>query len=263
MVDSGQFKFRTILLQGTILLGVCVAVFLPWQLYIFNAFPAEASWEVSFNFKHFTEVLDERTGPFWYFLDIIRINYGDLIYLPLIWFLWMIFKNPKDLKRWAILIWFLVPLIFFSIAKTKMQAYILFTCPALFLMTADFFSMIVQYKTDRKHKWVFSILLILLIALPARYTIERMKPFEIRERTPEWVVKLKELNSRTIEKGVLFNYDLPIEAMFYTDLTAYSEIPEKTKIIGLMEEGYTVLLNDDGTLPEELKSLEGVVCVRL
>jgi len=142
IIDSEKFKIKKIISHFIILLTTCCLIFLPWQIYIFSAFPLEANWEASFNFKHITEVLDEQTGPFYYFIGKIRINYGELIYMPLIWFLWKSLNNLKDKKRLAISIWVLVPLLFFSITKTKMQAYILFISPALFLMTAEFFFML-------------------------------------------------------------------------------------------------------------------------
>src|SRR5690606_30977613 len=147
--------------------------------------------------------------------------------LPLLWFIWKIGSNIKDYKRLLLFVWFIVPLIIFSVAKTKMQGYLLFTAPALFIMTADFFFMLVENREKFKYKPFINFALVLLILLPVRYGIERMKPFDIAERNPKWVVDLKKLNEAKIENGVLLNYKNPIEAMFYTDLTVYSFIPSQ------------------------------------
>ena len=253
VADSGKFRMKTMVFQFLLLLVTTVSVFLPWQLYIFDAFPLEAKWESGLNLKHLYEVIEGRTGPFYFYIDQIRINYGDLIYLPLVWFLWKTFRNLKNAKNLAITTWFLLPLLFFSFAKTKMQAYILFTSPALFMITADFFYMLVDYKKQHRPKWVFNLILVLLIALPVRYTIERTKAFQKRDRHPQWVANLKELNKKKITKGILFNYDKPIEAMFYTDLTAYRIIPDKNTITELTEKGYTIIINDDGNIPDSIK----------
>jgi len=263
VADSGSFKTKTIFFQLVILLAACTIIFLPWQLYIFNAFPLEASWEAGSNFRHITNVLDGRAGPFYYFFDTIRINYGELIYLPLIWFIWKTFKDNKNKKRLAILIWFLVPVIFFSIAKTKMQAYILFAAPALFLMTSEFYFMLADYKINHKRKWLINIVLFLLIALPVRYSIERVKPFETIGRNPQWVMDLKKLNEKNISNGVLFNYDKPVEAMFYTGLTVYPNIPDKIEICDLLRRGYIIVINDNGKIPTEIKSINGVLTEKL
>ena len=249
LLDSKQFSIKQIVIQSLIVLVSCVAVFLPWQLYIHSTFPVEAAWEADSHFRHITEVLGKQTGPFYYFFNQIRINYGELIYLPFLWFLWRMIKNRKDYKRLALVVWFLVPTLFFSFVTTKMQAYILFTAPALFLMIGEFYVMLDEHKQHQKYRWVYNLILVLLIALPVRYMIERVKPFDKRERHPEWVVQLKQLDKESIEKGVLFNYNRPIEAMFYTDLTVYSILPPKYRIERLVNEGYTILIHDDGKIP--------------
>jgi 4-amino-4-deoxy-L-arabinose transferase len=208
--------------------------------------------------KHISEVLDGQTGPFYYFIDRIRINYGDLIYLPLGWFIWKMFKNRNDLNRLAIFIWFFIPFLFFSFTKTKLPAYILFTSPALFLMTAEFFVMLTDFKKEQHRKWLINLVLILLIAFPVRFTIERMKPFQKIERNPQWVADLKKLNERKIKNGVLLNYDKAIEAMFYTNLTAYQYIPDRNVISDLIGKEYTIIINENGNVPDDIKSIEGV-----
>ncbi len=263
VIDSKKFKPSAIIGQLLLLTTICIFTFLPWQIYIFSTFPAEATWEAGFNFKHITEVLDEQTGPIYYFLGKIRVNYGDLIYLPLLWFIWKSCANKHQLKRLALLIWVLVPLVFFSIAKTKMQGYILFICPALFLITADFYFMLNEYKKKPKMKWFSNIISLLLIALPIRYMLERVKPFEQRDRNPTWAIELRKLNDRKVHNGVLFNYQRPIEAMFYTSLTVYPNIPDRNKITELIAIGYTVIINDDGKIPEEIKTIEGITIEKL
>lgn len=259
VLDSEKFKLREILFHFLVLIAVSGLVFLPWQIYIFNKFPLEASWEMGYNFKHLVEGVEQQTGSLYFFIEKIRINYGDLIYLPLVWFTFISLKNIKDKKRIAILIWIFVPFIIFSAASTKMQAYMLFTSPALFMVTAAFFFMLNDYKSANRLKWLFKIVLILLIAFPIRYTIERVKLFNSTYRNPEWVVELKELNERNMLNGILFNYPKPIEAMFYTNLIVYPNIPEKSKISELISEGYMVIINENGNVPDDIKALEGVL----
>lgn len=263
VIDSKSFKPKTIILQFLILVTTCVLIFLPWQLYIFYTFPVEANWEAGFNYKHITQAVEGHGEPFYYFFNKIRINYGEFIYLPLLWFFWKTFRNIKDYKRFAIFIWFIIPFLFFSFAKTKMQAYILFTAPALFIMVSEFWFMLAEYRKNHRLKWFFSLILFLLIALPIRYSIERIKPFAIKDRSPKWVAELKKLDEKKIKDGVLFNYDKPIEAMFYTDLTAYAFIPDKAVIIDLIARGHTIIINDNGNIPADIKAISGVTVENL
>ena len=261
--DSGKFSVKAIIMQFAILCFIAVIVFLPWQIYIHAVFPLEATWESNYNYKHLTEVIEDRTGPFYYFLNKLRINYGELIYLPLIWFIWRLYKHPNDMKAWALCTWFLIPLIFFSMVATKMQAYILFTAPALFMITAAFYYFLFQNIQKPKLKWLLIVLMVLLIGLPVRYSIERIKPFEIKERNPQWVIDLKALDNGSTPNTLLLNYEPAIEAMFYTNLTAYPQLPDHQEIRELMNDGYKVLINDDGQLPDIIYSLEDVSIVNL
>lgn len=252
VLESQHFSRKQIISSAILFLSITCLLFLPWQWYIFSAFPKEASWEASFNLKHFTEVLDGRDGGIFYFLNKIRQNYGELIYLPLLWFLWQLYKDWSNKKLLAIAAWFFVPLIFFSLAKTKMQGYLLFTSPALFLMTAGFYLYIEEFR--KKPKWkIFAIAVqLLLIALPIRYTIERIKPFGDYDRNPAWVQELKALDQRNIENGVLLNYNRPIEAMFYTDLVAYAHIPTTDQIKELQKQGYQILINNKNSFRDKV-----------
>jgi len=258
VLDSGKANYKTIALQFLVVLISGLATFLPWQIYIFTNFPAEAAWESNYNIRHLHEAIEEHQGSVFYFLDKIRIIYGELIYLPLLWFFYRTAKDPRNLKRLAITTWFLIPFLFFSFASTKMQAYLLFTSPALFLITADFFMTISDYKMQVKWKWLINIALILLIALPVRYSFERIKPFSKIDKNPEWVANLKALNKDVNKKVVLFNYANPVEAMFYTDMIVYRQLPDIQTINRLIREGYTVIINDDGKLPEALLMMDGI-----
>lgn len=270
VIDSKQFSTRRIVIQFGILIVTLVAVFLPWQLYIYHVFPLEATWEGNYNIRHLSEAIESHKEPFYYFWERIRINYGELIYLPLIWLIWSSYKEIKNLKLLTLCIWIFIPLIFFSVTATKLQGYILFTSPALFIITSALVFTIVEFRSkilpESAHKflaiWVTNLILFLFAALPIRYAIERIKPFKTK-RQPQWVIGLKAWDHKKDIKSVLFNYDKPIDAMFYTDLTVYATIPKIDKIHSLQQEGYTVYINDNGRVSEDLFKAENVVRIKL
>lgn len=103
-----------------------------------------------------------------------------------------------------------------------------------------------------------------LIILPIRYTVERLEVFEVRDRDPQWVADLRALHeSGADQRAVLFNYQNPIEAMFYTDLKVYPHIPDKTTITKLIDQDYRVLVNDDGGLSQAVMQMSDILLVRL
>jgi len=212
-----------------------------WHLYIFLKFPLEAKDCYMHNIRHFTEKLDNLgSGPF-YYIKKIRVNYGELIYLPLFYFTFNK-QNYYNMKNIILLIWFWIPTIFFSLSKTQMQGYILFTSPALFLITAIFY-----YYVKYKYKNLFvKVILILLILLPVRYSLERTKILKKTNRNPEWAVKLKSFKGCKDNNDIIFNYPYPIEAMFYTECSAYPEIPSNQIIEELKKDKRKIFIYSNG-----------------
>ena len=263
LFDSKKFTVTAIIKHFSILLLVVATVSVPWQIYIHSVFPKEAFWETTFNLKHFTEVIENQSGSYLYFINKIRINYGELIYLPLLWFLIDCFKNPYRLKRLVLLVWFIIPIVFFSIAKTKMQAYILFVCPALFIITADFCQYLIQLD-NTKFKWVFNFIVILILITPIRYCIERLKPFENNTQKTALSASFSKLKKQNFtSKDVVLNCHYPIELMFYTNTTAYKNLPDIKSIEELIAKGYIVYINNPEKIPLEFENIKGVKLINL
>ncbi|MFT7449607.1 MAG: 4-amino-4-deoxy-L-arabinose transferase-like glycosyltransferase, partial [Patescibacteria group bacterium] len=223
-------------------IAFCFLVSAPWQFYIDEAFPKEAAWEKHYNWVHITEAVETHSAQWYYHLRNLPMLFGELIYLPLIVFLYFTIKK-RQTKYIAIALWVFTPLIFFSIVATKMKAYILFTAPAIFIITALAIRFLLIHKRKFKYKWVPNLVILLLLALPIRYSIERIKPFSKAPRNPEWSIELKSLAKKiTAKNAVVFNIDHPIKAMFYGNFTAYKRIPEIEKIQELIKKGYQIYL---------------------
>src|SRR5690606_1796826 len=149
----------------------------------------------------------------------------------------------------------------FSLAETKMQGYLLISAPAFFIVTACFFLHLYrQYQQKNKYRWLLALVLFALIALPVRYSIERIKPFQNRDRSPAWVSDLKLFPAN---EGILFNYPHPVEAMFYTNLTVYSILPADSTIQLLVREGNRIFILDNGDVDIATVSMEGVQLVQM
>ncbi|MBS1585381.1 MAG: glycosyltransferase family 39 protein [Bacteroidetes bacterium] len=237
-------SLRRILLQGFMVLIVAAAVSLPWQLYIIHNFHEQAAWEYAFNARHITEPLDGNGAPFWFFFDRLRIDYGELIYLPVVWFTYITIRT-REWNDMAVSIWFWVPYLFFSIAATKMNGYTLFAAPAIFLITANGFVVLKDRASDLgKYRWLAMVIAWLFILLPVRYSIERVKLFQDVERQPDWATDIQKLKGTSLdnEKTVLFNTQHPVETMFSTKMTAYEHTPPADTLETLKKEGYNVIV---------------------
>ena len=224
-----------------LLAAICVA--LPWQLYIFSHYPLEASWEYHFNALHVTQALEGHSGNWLYHFDRLRILYGEAVYIPILWFMYQTIKFRKT-EHIILLIWFLVPFVFFSIPATKMPAYTLLSAPSIFLMTAIFFWQCLEWWQQRsKYRYAFVIVALSLIILPVRYSIERLKPFDARSQDRAFyndIVKTRALMT-TPDKTVVINYPHYIELMFYTGCIAYEGVPDDKALNSLRQQGYTII----------------------
>lgn len=243
IVSTNHFVKREILFQFFILISTVFIIVLPWQFYIYAHYPLEAKWESLYNLKHISETLEKHSGTWFYYLDKIRINYGDLIYLPVAWLIYKLYKASKNKTYQILSLWIFVPLLFFSVVKTKMPGYLLFTSSALFIVTALFLQDLTLLKIRIFKFQVSSFFTPIVIVLGARYCIERIKPFEIRERKVDWVEDLKKFNNSHDGETLIFNYPKPIEAMFYTDATVYSGNISSNLIDSLTENGYIIYKN--------------------
>jgi 4-amino-4-deoxy-L-arabinose transferase len=239
---KGTWQIVAIDLLVICVCAACVAV--PWQLYILHTFPKEAMWEYAFNRKHISQVLEGHGGNFFYYFNELRIRYGELVYLPIAWHTIESVKKVNTISI-VICIWFWTVFLFFSFAQTKMPAFTMIAAPAIFFMTAKFFYYLKEKTYNYpKFKFVWYIIMFGLIALPVRYAIERVKPFEKINRHPEWTKTLKDMRNTTFDREnvVLFNCTHPIEAMFYLKCTAYSIVPDIETEKMLERKGYAVAI---------------------
>jgi 4-amino-4-deoxy-L-arabinose transferase-like glycosyltransferase len=126
------------IIQFVIMITIAGLIFLPWQFYIHHNFPLEAKWEQDYNTLHFWKSLEGHDAPWYYYLNHMGIHFNELVYIPLIWFIMQLFKKRFSYNYVALLIWVIVPILFFSASATKMPGYILMCAPPLFMITAIF-----------------------------------------------------------------------------------------------------------------------------
>jgi len=235
-----------------IILIACISfVAIPWQIYIHHYFPLEAKWESQYNFRHLYEPIEGHGKSWYYYLNLIRELFGELIYLPLIWLIWKWYKNTYEPKVLMLLVWIFIPLLIFSLAATKMQGYVLFSAPAYFFVTAlfvDYLHCNIQATTFSK--WLYAPVF-LLMALPIRYAIERTKPFSSQEQNFAWTHEMRKLRSLPNQnKTIVFNAERYVELMFYTDIIAYSHELTPNEYARLTRNGYTVYASMQDALSE-------------
>jgi 4-amino-4-deoxy-L-arabinose transferase-like glycosyltransferase len=218
-------KLSKVVFNIVIISVVAATIFLPWQIYILHTYPIEAKWEYAFNQKHLYVALENHSGNAFYYVNRLRIEYGELIYIGLLFFLHKLYKE-KSKNNILVLIWLMLPYMFFSIAATKMASYTIICAPAIFIITANIFCDIKTLALLKNKKILFKLIALLLIALPIRYTIERLK-FFTQQVSPEWNNDIQLVKNSKYDDVLytIINCSHPIELMFSTHCIAYENRP--------------------------------------
>jgi 4-amino-4-deoxy-L-arabinose transferase len=249
---EGANRIYYLLGGAALAVAVALVVYLPWHIFTGIAYPHEAAWERAYTFRHITEVLEGHGGGVTYYLKQIPRHYGELAIFSLAWFFCRSYKEPGNRAKAMLALWIGVPYLFFSVAKTKMPAYPMIAAPAVFTIVAWHYWKL-HHAASRTAGWrrvAAIVIAALLLLLPVRYSLERMKPMWNTDWNTPWASSMRELGDTWPGvKAVVFNVNRPIELMFYTSATAYSHVPSEREVIRAVKDGYRVCVLDDGSLP--------------
>jgi 4-amino-4-deoxy-L-arabinose transferase-like glycosyltransferase len=232
-----------------------LVIALPWQVYILTYYPEEANWMFMATLVPAKETIQGHSGEWWYYLNDIRITFGEIIYIPMLWLCVIALKKINRIHIQFLLLWIGLPTLIFSMSATKRQPYLLIMAPAFFILTAYFAEYLKRNRLIMRFNQKFiSLILFLLIALPIRYTFERLKPFSYDKINTEKTEWLKSIDEKTGGKGVvLFNVSDFIRAMFFSNITvAYPNIPTTEQIENLQLKGYKVFIVKNENVPATL-----------
>ncbi len=136
-----------------------VAIVAPWPLALvahYHLFPLQ-KLVGEYTFGRYTSVVENQAGPLWYYLPVIILGF-----FPWIAFLPMAIVDgarslgmpaPDERQRRRLLrlafVWIVMPLLFFSFARTKLPNYLALEFPALALLTAIYFDGVVRKGAPR------------------------------------------------------------------------------------------------------------------
>jgi len=243
IINYNTIKIRPLIFHGLLIFTTAFVIFLPWQFYSFWKFPHEAFAEFDYNLKHANTAVEGRTGGAFYHLTLMRIHYGELIYLVIILALSVLLRK-KERALLAMFVWVFITYVFFSAVATKMSAYTVISAPAMFLLIGIVSANILENQWKwAQNKWLKMLMLLCFIGLPIRFSVERIAPFSPKYNSPEWAIQLKNLENEFDNNTILFNVKRNIEGMFFTDYTMYQRIPTENEVRFLRDHGYRVIVN--------------------
>ncbi len=137
---------------------VACAVIAPWFVAIAATSGAGAVGELlgHYTIGRYTGVIENQAGPLWYYVPVLLLGF-----FPWVAFLPMAIaygiralkseETPPNIARlWRLAFaWIVMPLLFFSFARTKLPNYVALEFPALALVTALYFEAVVKRGWSR------------------------------------------------------------------------------------------------------------------
>lgn len=267
-----KFKIKSYLpLVGA--LFICCTVFLPWQFYIIHNFPLESSYAYEFNKRHITEVLEGHAGNSFYYINLIRDQFGFFAIPLILSGSFLLIKDQVKLDyKICILISILIVYSFFSlIVKTKAPNYVYILSPFILLLFGCSFEFLDTFITKLKKPIIhfiirFSVIIILVLSVLQFKTIDLIHEkgiskfsFVDREKKIHNTNIFKKMDSLLITPHIVFNVNgmEETEAMFYSNQNVYNWYPPKNTIDSLKSAGYRIAaFPDHGNqiLPDYIKN---------
>lgn len=252
---------------------ITVFIALPWQLYIFAEYPAEAKVSYQYNVHHFLVPLDGHDGDMFYYFNLITSHYGTAALFLIVPALIIFLRRSTNFSAAASIVTGIVFVyIFYTIVQTKMPAFT-FIAVLPVIISMGFLIDFVFSGPGRLRMHLFVNRMLIFLALTAllitRVDINTLKEkhgflspdneYQSRLGHNKKIFKALNLPERTI----LFN--VPgrhyVEAMFYTDYTAYNFIPSAAQYEEVIAQHRTiaVFLDDRNKLPSYMADNKEII----
>jgi 4-amino-4-deoxy-L-arabinose transferase-like glycosyltransferase len=224
---------------------IAILVALPWTIYIWTQWPAEAEWELAYTLRHVSQTLEgANANPFAYARELPRF-FGELTPVSLaLAAVWLVRRSVPPAMA-VLIVWIALPYGLFSTAITRMPGFVMISAPAIVLVHAYVWWRLrdVSAGLSWPRRTALGMLLAIMVLLPIRYLLEPTGPLERRDRWPASTELLRTLEARLgLDDAVIFNMPNAIEAMFYSPYTVYEGLPSEAQVRQITKQGRPILI---------------------
>lgn len=263
---------RREILHLLLALLVCTVVFLPWQIYIFNAFPEEALYEYNFNTKHIFEAVEGHGGHNEFYFHLFPEYFGKIIWMLVLAGVATSFfvKSFARKNNIAILVYTAAVYIFFSlIVQSKMGSYFFVVGPLCYIYMAVALGQLLRIPYVSKYLYMAAIMVCAYVLIaPAKIQAAHDPESQYRQNKIHNTKVYKNLrsilppdidivmNAGQMEDVELMFYNKGINAFHYCYLEAEFDVLKKmNKKVGIfpIRPGYPV--------PEYITGYEGTFVI--
>lgn len=262
---------------------IALIVFVPWQVYTNYAFPLESAYEAQWNERHITEALEDHAGPWYYYLIHLPLQFGKLFTFIIPFAIASLFVKPRANTPLLIVLLFclLVPYLFFSlVVQTRMPSYVYMSHFVVWIALGSLFSLAMEkfyaFNLNKFYRYavsflLFGICLTSVLKINATISSELLSAQvpdlnKFLDKKNHNTEIFKKLNEIVPDGYVVFNCNSfeNVEAMFYSDRTAYHWYPTEMQIDSLIRSGHKIAVFDshqEYVLPHYLKTNPEVMII--
>lgn len=187
--------------------------------------------------NHIFNVIEGHEGGPFFYLNKMRILFGELIYVVICYYMYQLVFQKTNRNHIILFLWILGPFIFFSLAETKMQSYIMISLPAYAIISGQFIKDMLA-----KDRMMFKALAIIVLFTWVRYGVERMKPHKYHNRIVGTEQRVKKIFESFPPKTIIMNAKSPVEYTFYTDHQFVPFILSSSEIDYYTKEGFSLFV---------------------
>ncbi len=217
--------------------ATCVIVAFPWWLHARFTFPEAWALARADAWAHFTDDIEGHARPWHYYLAQLPMMHGELAPLAVAV---AIIAAVRDRNRslLPLLLWLGLPLLLFSLARSKMPAYMAIAAPSVCMLVA--FSLDRWLTKSSNGRWGIALICgsALLVALPLRFSIDRTAPFARHEKS----MGLPSHVQAATPKDVVVGCPDPMDVMFRTAAAAaYGDELNDDALDGVVQRGFRII----------------------
>ncbi|MCF8367657.1 MAG: glycosyltransferase family 39 protein [Bacteroidales bacterium] len=225
----------------------------PWQIYTWIKFPEDKANEMSIYSGHIWKALDGHRGSFWYHLEQIPLLFGKWVQILIVPALVVLyFTSRKKTLALAVITMIIFVYLFYSLVQTKMPSFPFIIATMVWIALASVLDFLIQallkiIKVKAINGIIVAVGLLLLIWYNSDIPVIQ-KNHDLNGHVAKQLMHNKaifiEIKNGLPDRTVLFNVKGRhyIEAMFYTDFTAYNVIPNTEQISDLQKKRMTVAI---------------------
>ena len=219
---------------------ISVLVVLPWQMYCYFTFPTEYVYEINYNSLHFSQAIEGHAGDSMYHFEAMKKIYGGTGFLSIL--IWvgmaiMLFKGfvKRNRNHLFASVVFCVVYVFFTLARTKLEAYTLVVSAVGFIALFMLFQEIIDFVQTKKGEFKIPTVvlsLFLVVVCLFHFQIEKVTNsyfaendevyLEARKVKTDFVLNTIQMDptNQYYVKDVR-NMSIAVNASFYSDVEIY------------------------------------------